>query len=98
MPFIVAATDKWVRDVVHSQHTENQRKSYNQLTSDPSTPVKKRAQRSDGSILLRHMDDLVGTGPDEHLMSDFEHMKTSLYLTDVVVLRHEGDTVNFFRS
>ena len=27
-------------------------------------------------------------------MSDFEHMTTSLYLTDVVVLRHEGDTVN----
>ena len=27
-------------------------------------------------------------------MSDFEHMKTSLYLTDVVVLRYEGDTVN----
>ena len=25
---------------------------------------------------------------------DFEHMKTSLYLTGVVVLRHEGDTVN----
>ena len=41
------------------------------------------------------MDDAVGTGPEEHLMSDFEHMKTSLYLTDVVVLRHEGDTVNF---
>ena len=41
------------------------------------------------------MDDVVGTGPEEHLMSDFEHMKTSLYLTDVVVLRHEGDTVNF---
>ena len=33
---------------------------------------------------------LVGTGPDEQHMSDF-----SLYLTDVVVLRHEGDTVNF---
>ena len=31
----------------------------------------------------------------KQLMSDFEHMKTSLYLTDVVVLRHEGDTVNF---
>ena len=46
-------------------------------------------------MLLRHMDDVVGTGPVEHLMSDFEHMKTSLYLTDVVVLRHEGDTVNF---
>ena len=58
--------------------------SYNQLISDPSTYVKKRAQRSDHSILLRHMDDVVGTGPDEHLMSDFEHMKTSLYLTDVV--------------
>ena len=41
------------------------------------------------------MDDVVGTGPEDHLISDFEHMKTSLYLTDVVVLRHEGDTVNF---
>ena len=40
--------------------------------------VKKRAQRSEDSILLRHMDDVVGTGPDSHLMSDFEHMKTSL--------------------
>ena len=29
------------------------------------------------------------------LVSDFDQMKTSLYLTDVVVLRHEGDTVNF---
>ena len=69
--------------------------SYDQMISDPSTDVKKRAQRSDDAIHLRHMDDVVGTGPDEHLMSDFEHMKTSLYLTDVVVLRHEGDTVNF---
>ena len=66
-----------------------------QLRSDPSTYVKKRAQRSDDSILLRHMDDVVGTGPEEHLMRDFEHMKTSLHLTDVVMLRHEGDTVNF---
>ena len=24
------------------------------------------------------MDDVVGTGPNEHLMSDFEHMKTRL--------------------
>ena len=40
------------------------------------------------------MDDVVVTGPDEQFMSDFENMKTSLYLTDVVVLRHEGDTVN----
>ena len=69
--------------------------SYNQLISYPSTYVKKRAQRSDDSILLRHMDDVLGTGPDEHLMSDFEQMKTSLYLTDVFVLRHECDTVNF---
>ena len=69
--------------------------SYNQLISDPSTYLKQRAQRSDDSILLRHMDDVMGTGPDEHLMSDFEHVKTSLHLTDVVVLRHEGDTVNF---
>ena len=69
--------------------------SYNQLISDPSTYVKKRSQRSEDSVLWRHMDDVVCTGPDEQLMSDVEHMKTSLYLTDVVVLRHEGDTVNF---
>ena len=69
--------------------------SYNQLTSDVSTYVKKSAQGYDDSILLRHVDDMVGTGPAERLMSDLEHMKTSLYLTDAVVLRHEGDTVNF---
>ena len=72
--------------------------NYSQLISDPSTYVKKRAQRSDDLILLRHMDDVVGTGPEEHLMSDLEHMKISLYLTDVVVLRHEGGTFTFFRS
>ena len=68
--------------------------SYNQLISDPSTYVKKRTQRSEDSILLRQMDDVEGSGPHEHPMSDFEHMKTSLYLTNVVVLRHKGDTVN----
>ena len=35
------------------------------------------------------------TAPEEHLMSDFEHMRTSLYLTDVAVLRNAGETVNF---
>ena len=45
--------------------------SYNQWISDPSTYVDKRTQRSEDSILL----DVVGTGPDEHLMSDFGHMK-----------------------
>ena len=25
MPYVVAATAKWVRDLVYSQHTENQR-------------------------------------------------------------------------
>ena len=72
--------------------------SHSQLISDPLTYVKKRAQRSDDSILLRHTDDVVGTGPDEHLTSEIEHMKTSLYLTDVFVLHHEGDIVNFFGS
>ena len=80
---------------MYSQHTENQRR---ELIPDPSTKVKKRTQRSDDSILLCHLDDVVGTGPEEHLISDFEHMKTGLYLTDVLVLRDEGDTVNFFRS
>ena len=28
-------------------------------------------------------------------MREFEHMKTSLYLTDVLLLRNEGDIVNF---
>ena len=40
--------------------------SYDQLISDPSMYVKKRSQRSDDSILLRHIFDVVGTGPDEH--------------------------------
>ena len=68
---------------IHSTQRINDMNN-NQLISDPSTYVKKRAQRSDDSILLRQMDDVVGTGPEEHLMNDFEHMKTSLYLTDVV--------------
>ena len=59
----------------YSQHTENDMNN-NQVISDPSTNAKKRAQRSEDSILLRYMDDVLGTGPDEHLMSDFEHMKT----------------------
>ena len=98
MPYVVAETAKWVRDFVtwgiHSAQKINDM-SCNQWISDPSTYAKKRTQRSDCSNLLRHMDDVVGTGPEEHLMSDFEHMKTSLYLTDVVVLRNEGDTFNF---
>ena len=62
MHHVVAATAKWVRDLgIHSTQKINDM-SCNQLTSDPSTCVKKRAQRSDDSILLRHMDDVVGTG------------------------------------
>ena len=40
------------------------------------------------------MADVVGTAPEEHLMSVSEHIKTSLCLTEVVVLRNEGATVN----
>ena len=79
---------------IHSTQKINDM-NYSQLISDPWTYVRKRARRSDDSIVPRHMDDVVGTGREDHLMSDFEHMKTSVYLTDVVVLRHEGDTVNF---
>ena len=95
MPYVVAATAKWVRDLEYSQHTENQRRELQPVDIRSFDVCEKRALRSEDSILLRHMDDVVGTGPEEHLMSDCEHMKTSLYLTDVVVLRHEGDTVNF---
>ena len=63
---------------IHSTQKINDM-NYSQLISDPSAYVKKRAQRSDDSILLRHIDDVVGTGPEEHFMSDFEHMKTSLF-------------------
>ena len=41
---------------IHSTQRINDM-NYNQLVSDPSTYVKKHAQRSDDSILLRHMDD-----------------------------------------
>ena len=37
--------------------------NYNQVISDLSVHVKKRARRSNDSILLRHMSDVVGTGP-----------------------------------
>ena len=72
----------------YSQHTENQRHELRPV-SIRSFDVREETYKND-SILLRHMDDVVGTGLEEHLMSDFEHMKTSLYLTDVVVLRNEG--------
>ena len=75
---------------IHSTQKINDM-SYNQWISDPSTYAEKRKQRFEDSILL----DVVGTGPYEHLMSDCEHMKTSLYLTDVVVLRLEDNTVDF---
>ena len=39
------------------------------------------------------MDDVVGTGPDENLTDNVD-MKISLYLTDVVVFRNNGDTGN----
>ena len=64
MPYVVAATAKWVRDLWYSQHTENQRQKKLQPVDIRSFDVRepKRAQRSDDSILLRHMDDVVGTG------------------------------------
>ena len=45
---------------------------------------------------LASQGDVAGTGPDEHLMKDSDHMKTTVYLTDVLVLRNEGDTVKFW--
>ena len=92
MVYVVAATAKWVRVLDYSQHTGNQRHEL-QPVSIGSFDV--REETYTNSILLRHMDDVVGTGTDEHLMSSSEHMKTSLYLNDVVVLHHESDTDNF---
>ena len=87
-------TQDFSRGLEYSQQTENQRRGL-QLVDIRSFDVREDTCTCDHSILLRHMDDVVGTGPDAHLLSDFERMKTSVYLTDVVVLRHEGDTVNF---
>ena len=62
MPYVVAATTKvygtWSTHITHKSNDMN----YDQLISDPSTDEKKRARRSDDSILLCHMDDVVGTG------------------------------------
>ena len=70
---------------VHSTQKINDM-SYNQLISDPSTYVKTRAQRSDDSILLPTTW-MTWWARDQTLISSaiFEHMKTSLYLRDVVV-------------
>ena len=64
----MAATAKYL--CIHSTQKINDM-SCNQLISDPTTYVKKRAQRSEDSIFLRHIGDVVGTGPEEHLVSDF---------------------------
>ena len=80
---------------IHSAQKINHT-SYDQLISDPSTYVKKGTQRSDDSILLRHMDAVVGTGPDEHLLKFVERMKTNLYLTDAVVMPNGKVTIFFF--
>ena len=72
MPYVVVTTSKRVRDVEYYSTQKINDMNYNQLFSDLSACVKKRAQRSDDSILLRHMGGVAGTGPEEHLMSDFE--------------------------
>ena len=46
---------------IHSTQMINEM-SYSQLSADPSTYVKKRTQRSQNSILFRHMDDVVENG------------------------------------
>ena len=69
--------------------------SYEQLKSDPSTYVDNCEKRKDDSIRLRQMDGAVGTGPEEHLMRDFERMKISLLFLDGMVLRNTGDTAIF---
>ena len=68
MPDIVATTAKWVSDLECSQYTENQRHDL-QPVDIRSFDVREETC-TDDSILLRHMDDVVGTGPEEHLMSE----------------------------
>ena len=63
MPYVVAGTAKSVRDLLYSQHTENQRHELRPLDIRSFDVREKRTQRSDDSIPLRHMDDVAGTGP-----------------------------------
>ena len=49
---------------IHSTQKINDISS-DHLISHPSTNMKKHTQRADDSILLRHMDDVVGTGPED---------------------------------
>ena len=75
-----------------SKKKKTQRHELQPVDITSFTNVKKRANRSDDSILLRYIDDVVVVGPDEHFMIDFEHDDQSVL--DVVLLRLEGDTVN----
>ena len=68
----------------YSKRTENQRHELRPADIQSFDVHEETFTAIKGSNILRHMDDVVGMGPEEHLMCDFEHMKTSLYLTDVV--------------
>ena len=64
MPYVFAVTAKGVRDLECSQHTGNQRQEL-QPVGIRSFDVREE------TYTTRHMDDVVGTGPDEQLTSDF---------------------------
>ena len=74
-----------LRPGVFTAHRENQRHELQQVDIGSIDVCEETCTTIRRFDPLRHMDDVVGTGPQEHLMNDFEHMKTSLHLTDVVV-------------
>ena len=71
--------------LVYSQHTEKINDELQQVDIGSMDVCEETCTTIRRFDPLRHMDDVVGTGPQEHLMNYFEHMKTSLHLTDVVV-------------
>ena len=75
MPYVVAGTAKHVRDFGYSQHTENQRHESRPVDIrffDVREANVHNDPRVRSSCVTWMM--WLETGPEEHLMSDFEHM------------------------
>ena len=73
------------------QSTKNNDMGYDQLVSDLLTYMKKRTRRQHDSILLRHMDDVVGPAPKAHLVIHEEQF----VLDGCGVLRTERNSFTF---
>ena len=88
MPYVVAATAKCVRDLVYSQHTENQRHELRpvDIRSFDVCEENVHTDQTIRSSCVTWMTWWVQVQKNISL-AILKHMKTNLYLTDVVVFR-----------